>query len=99
MYETVTMKVGLLKSDPGTLFSEGVAQYAQQEKGGEGRGLTTQRLYPGLHGLASLSVSCLSWVPGMPVTPALRRLRQCDCCKCKDMGPMRAAKPKRRRGQ
>lgn len=37
------MKVGLLKSDPGTLFSEGVAQCTQQEKGGEGRGLTTHR--------------------------------------------------------
>lgn len=84
-----------LRVAPGTLFSEGIAQYTEQEEGGKGKSLTTRQavLWP------SLSVSCLSWVYCMPVIPALGRLGQYDCCKCKDsLGSIWMTKPTSRRG-
>lgn len=42
------MKINLLKNSngPGTLFPEGIAQYIEQEKGGEGSHPTTRQAAP-----------------------------------------------------
>lgn len=42
----MTVKINLLKNGPGTLFPEGIAQYTEREKGGEGSHPSTQKAVP-----------------------------------------------------